>query len=960
MRFAANRAGTTTERALCSALVCLLICSTVAVIAQPALAESAGSVTVGFTLYSPQASAAYGNAAVTAKNSTALAWHLAINGTLPPVNAGSASYTAEMLVNGTTYVLATLTLTGKGTAEASGYLVLHPGTYALGVNVVQGKTLVLVGKPAPQYLTLGQSTTSSTTTTASTSTITIGSIRSSTTGISSTSSETHITSRTITVTVPKSTITTSVTTEESTPTRTSTTATNIVTTTITAITTATITAESTSTTAAPNPTITTERTSSTSTSETASVAPPNLGMLSAVRFVFYRPGETNASHGVAEVSVGSSNSSRLMFYVETTALVAASTTEQSVVELTVNGTSYDAGTLTLTSAGGWTLHGSLSLPQGNYHRYVLGIEILSGSTLVLVGEPTPQVLVLGSGILPPPPTALGNYVLSTGADKFVLYAPGQTTTADGIAGVGAYNSTTILVSVGVYSITRLSPSVDYSVVISLNGTTHEVATLHVNSEGGGSAFGSLKATPGVYQVQVQVLSGTSVVLLGEPSPQILRLGASVNPGGGVLVPVVNAVRFSLEQPGGSVAFGVAYVGTSASNSAELRFSVLAYSSAGLSPISKYGIVLSVNGTTYTAGILTVTKEGTGTASGSVLLPAGNYRVYNVGIEILSGTSVVLVGEPTPQTLVFRPRVVNPPPLQTYAFSFVAVDGSGVKGKAGVLPQGTNLRIYAVFGNLTANAQYTLDLIANGTAHQVGTLVFGDTANVEMQTDASLSPGTWEVGFVLVANGITVLQSNPVAATIVLQVNPHAVTAGAQGSTAIGSNKTVVQSIQQAQNDGTIPVVVQVSGNRTSASLLSSQFSVSLGQATNGVLVTITGTNVHGSRILLVNFDQPIDLQSKALSVTLDNQTVTEASSLTQLFGSPTAPLFVVVTTSSGTQLLISIPHFSTHVIQISELPVVAALASFVADARVLLAAVLVTTVVFAVVYARRERVFVAL
>ncbi|HME18727.1 MAG TPA: hypothetical protein VKF15_03210, partial [Nitrososphaerales archaeon] len=526
--------------------------------------------------------------------------------------------------------------------------------------------------------------------------------------------------------------------------------------------------------------------------------------------------------------------------------------------------------------------------------------------------------------------------------------------------VGAYNSTTILVSVGVYSIAHLSPTAQYSVVISLNGTTHAVATLHVNSEGGGSAFGSLKAAPGVYSVQVQVLSGTSVVLFGEPSPQILRLGASVNPGGGALVPVANMVRFSLEQPGGSVAFGVAYVGTDGNNSALVRFSVLAYSSAGLLPASKYGIVLSVNGTTYTAGILTVTNERTGTASGSVQLPAGKYRVYNVGIEILSGTSVVLVGEPTPQTLVFHPRVVNPPALQPYAFSFVAVDGSGMKGKAGVVPQGTDLRIYAVFDNLTANAQYTLDLVANGTTRPVGTLVFGDVASVEMQTDVTLSSGTWEVGFVLVANGITVLQSDPVAATIVLRANPHAATAGAQGSTAIGSNQTVVQSIQQAQSDGTIPVVVQVSKNSTTASLLNPQFSVSLGQAADGVLVTITGTNVHGSRILLVNFDQPIDLQSKALSVTLDNQTVTEASSLTQLFGSPTAPLFVVVTTSSGTQLLVSIPHFSTHVIQISELPIVAALASFVADARVLLAAVLVTTVVFAVVYARRERLFVVL
>jgi len=962
MPAAEGRIGPAAERVLCSALVFLLICGTVAAIAQPALAQSASGVTIAFTLYSPAASVPYGSAAVAVKNSTALAWHLAINGSFPPVNPNSAVYTAVMLVNGTTHALANLTVISKNTAEASGYLILRPGTYALGVDVVQGQVTALVGRPYPQYLTLGQSTIISTTSKTSTTT------GSSTASISS---KTSTTSTAFTVTVPKKTITTSVTTESSSSSAASTTLSILPTVTVTTLTVTERTTMTSSATVAPSPVSTTAEVStvtafttvtatSTTTATTTSAVPPSPGLVSAVRFGLYRPGETNSSYGTAEVSVSSANSSQLMLDVETTRLATVPTTAQLVVELTVNGTTYDIGTLTPASTVGETFHGLLDLPRGDYRAYVLGIEALSGSTLALVGEPTPQVLVLGSGVVPPLPTALGNYVLTAGADRFVLYASGQTTTADGLAGVGAYNSTTILVSVGVYSIAHLSPSLDYSVVVALNGTAHDVATLHVNSEGGGSAFGSLKARPGVYQVQIQLLSGTSVILVGEPSPQSLRLGASVNPGGGVLVPVANAVRFSMDQPGGSVALGVAYVGVAGDDSAEIKFSVLIYSSAGVPPTAKYDVVLSVNGTTHAAGILRVTSEGTGTASGSVLLPPGSYRIYNVGIEVLSGNSVVLVGEPTPQTLVFHPPAVNPPAPKTFVFSFVSVDGSGVKGRAVAIPYGANLRIYATFGNLTSNAQYTLDLIANGTAYQVGTLVFGDVANVAMQTEVPLSPGTWQVGFVLVANGITVLQSDPVAATIVLGANPRAAPAEAQGSTAIGSNQTVAQSIQQAQDDGTIPVVVQVSGNTTTASLLSPQFSVSLGQAANGVLVTIAGNDIHGSRILLVNFDKPINLRNNALSVTLDNQTVTEASSLTQLFGSPTTPLFVVVGTASGTQLLISIPHFSTHVIQITELPIAAVLSSFVADARVLLAAVLVTTAVFAVIYARRERVFAVL
>ena len=70
----ARRKGASTGRFLSSALVFLLVCGTVAAIAEPALAQSASDITIAFTLYSPSASAPCGTAAVAAKNSTALAW----------------------------------------------------------------------------------------------------------------------------------------------------------------------------------------------------------------------------------------------------------------------------------------------------------------------------------------------------------------------------------------------------------------------------------------------------------------------------------------------------------------------------------------------------------------------------------------------------------------------------------------------------------------------------------------------------------------------------------------------------------------------------------------------------------------------------------------------------------------------------------------------------------------------
>ncbi len=176
-----------------------------------------------------------------------------------------------------------------------------------------------------------------------------------------------------------------------------------------------------------------------------------------------------------------------------------------------------------------------------------------------------------------------------------------------------------------------------------------------------------------------------------------------------------------------------------------------------------------------------------------------------------------------------------------------------------------------------------------------------------------------------------------------------------------ANENDEKDIKGATDSGEIPAVVQVSDSSASVTRVDPKFSVSVGKTSdNGLIVSISGDNITGSRVLLVNLaggSYTTD-SLKALRVTYDGNTISQASSLSQILtATPSDPArFIVLVTSTGVQLLISIPHFSSHVIQI--LSGLASAGSFLAiNAPILIGGLLVVTMLSAVLYAKRRRFY---
>lgn len=96
------------------------------------------------------------------------------------------------------------------------------------------------------------------------------------------------------------------------------------------------------------------------------------------------------------------------------------------------------------------------------------------------------------------------------------------------------------------------------------------------------------------------------------------------------------------------------------------------------------------------------------------------------------------------------------------------------------------------------------------------------------------------------------------------------------------------------------------------------FTISLTQGSGSLSIVIAGQNVTGPRVVLLNIsrDSFLNMQSGYLQVSLDNSTIPEAASLDAVLTGTGTPSYILVGTSSGFELLVSIPHFSTHTIVI--------------------------------------------
>ena len=287
-----------------------------------------------------------------------------------------------------------------------------------------------------------------------------------------------------------------------------------------------------------------------------------------------------------------------------------------------------------------------------------------------------------------------------------------------------------------------------------------------------------------------------------------------------------------------------------------------------------------------------------------------------------------------------------------------------QGEANIEIHGTTIEVHAEFEMLNPETHYTL-LLSDGTT--LGEMTTSDEGNGHIEAVMTLAAGPHAIGLSLVNSStkMQVMQSDPIktSVTIAQSTASESTTSheGAHEVTTTSANQQDEEDVNSALKDKTIPAVVHWSGSGAITSLLDPNFTVSVGKyQDSGLLVSISG-NATGSRVVMINLtkDASPNFGSGSLLVTLDGTPIQQASSFLQVLkAQPTDPArYIILSTSSGWQLLVSIPHFSLHTLAI--LPVViSAISNFLmVDAPLLALSVLAVSSLFAIVYAKRPRAY---
>jgi hypothetical protein len=291
------------------------------------------------------------------------------------------------------------------------------------------------------------------------------------------------------------------------------------------------------------------------------------------------------------------------------------------------------------------------------------------------------------------------------------------------------------------------------------------------------------------------------------------------------------------------------------------------------------------------------------------------------------------------------------------------------GSVEVQVQGTQLGVHFSAEGMARSAHLTLLLLANGTTHSAVNMTTSYDGEVEAEATVSLAQGSYSVGLQVVDTSsfsapMTVMVSDPSTQLLTLaqasQVTNTTASWQTQTATTVHEGESEDDDIRTAIQTKVIPAVIEVGNSGSIASVNDANFSVSIGRfQQDGYLVSISASNVVGPRVLLVNLtsDQARTLFSGPVQITLDGSLVPQASALSQVLSAPVGSpaKFVLVAGPSELNVLVLIPHFSYHTIEI--VPILAqAGAILLYYTPALLFAVAAATVVVLVAYSRRTRV----
>jgi len=440
---------------------------------------------------------------------------------------------------------------------------------------------------------------------------------------------------------------------------------------------------------------------------------------------------------------------------------------------------------------------------------------------------------------------------------------------------------------------------------------------------------------------------------------------------------------------------------------------------GQNPGTHYSLLLTVNGSARTIGDYTTSASGGGNVGVSAALGTGRFVLSLTVLDASTFSKPTAVLASDPSTFTVSTHVITTTTVSTHTTTSRSTEPGGPTGHSWVFnltpaavtsaPPGyrfatsgkavvtltspfSSLRVELGFDDANPSTTYNAVLVLNGTVVDVGTMTTNRDGEADLHGSVQVNPGRYLLGLMVydvsdvaafkAASPVLVLVSDPNTqlAMIVPTSGTHESTSsspaggGREGSTTQTSSSTVARAattinagkevetqIQDAVNSLTIPVTVQVTPLFSSTSVRDSRFSLSVGQQVgNGLVIGISGVNVTGPRVLLINMSKtsPLALYP-ALNVTLDGVPVVEASSALQVLSpSPTDPArYVLIATATSIQLLVSIPHFSVHLIQVAGIVVNSIVNTLALDAPILAGSLLVITLAFAGAYAARRRFF---
>jgi hypothetical protein len=293
------------------------------------------------------------------------------------------------------------------------------------------------------------------------------------------------------------------------------------------------------------------------------------------------------------------------------------------------------------------------------------------------------------------------------------------------------------------------------------------------------------------------------------------------------------------------------------------------------------------------------------------------------------------------------------------------------GSATISVQESFLSVHFQARGMAKSVHFMLVLVANGTSQSVANMTTNDDGEVEAEAEVTLASGAYIVGLNLLDTSTfnsptLVLEGSPATQPLSLVQTADHYT---ETTTVSGENHpvTTVQGGSPEENDirsaiqtRVIPAVVDVGASGSSVSVNDANFSVSVGRfEQDGYLVSISAVNVTGPRVLLVNLtsSQSRNLFSSPVQVILDGASVSQATTLSQVLGAQSADpaRFVLISSGSVLKLLISIPHFSYHTIEI--IPILAIVGSaLLVNFPIVILSITAVSILVVVFYSRRTRV----